>query len=89
MVEKQTRPRWLGGLPAAGLENLRARAREETAAYLEKCTEGEVEALRADLESELAQIETPLSAPSAAAMDDTMQRQQIVLGSLQAFEKRS
>ena len=88
MVEKQTRPRWLGGLPAAGLENLKERAREETAAYLEKCTEGEVEALRADLESELAQIETPLSAPSAAAMDDTMQRQQIVLGSLQAFEKR-
>jgi hypothetical protein len=89
MFEKEAKPSWLGGLPAAGLENLKGRAREETAAYLEKCNDDEMIALRADLETELAEIETRLATvQSTAAMSVTAQRQEIVLGALQAFVDR-
>jgi hypothetical protein len=89
MAENEATTRWLGGLPAAGTENLKGRAREETAAYLEKCNEDEVVALRADLETELAEIEPKLvTAQSTAAASATALRHEIVLGALQAFEDR-
>jgi hypothetical protein len=89
MAENEATTRWLDGLPAAGLENLKGRATEETAAFLEKCDDDEVAGLRADLETELAEIVTRLATvQSTAAASATAQRQEIVLGALQAFEDR-
>jgi hypothetical protein len=89
MVEKVTKRLWLGGLPAAGLDNLKGRAREETAAYLEKCTDDEVAELRADLEAERAELKTRLqTVQSSAATSETAQRQEIVVGALEAFDDR-
>ena len=83
--------RWLEGL-TAGVENpggLKARAKEETAIHLSRCSEDEAGALRTKLEVENRHLSRQLAVVQApSSMTVLMRRQEIVRGALQAFEEK-